>query len=198
MTDKVPLSWSNLTCGYAEGFRLSLPDGQLEKGKVFGLAGPNGSGKSTVLTTLTGLFKPLQGQVTRAPMTKVSCLFQVPRQTFISLTVQEVLESAVKNPKLPLSELGDPFGIASLWQTSFHLLSEGQKQRVLITRAFLGKPDVLFLDEPTNHLDAPRRETFWQTLAHFTKVGMAVLVIEHDSEKLRRHVNRLVDLETLT
>lgn len=198
MTERHPLSWSNLTCGYSNGFRLSLPDGKLEGGKVFGLAGPNGSGKSTVLATLTGLFKPLQGQVRRAPMARISCLFQVPRQTFISLTVEEVLESAVKNPKLALNQLGDPFGITSLWQTAIHLLSGGQKQRVLLTRAFLDNPDVVFLDEPTNNLDAAGREAFWQTLSGFTNAGMAVLVVEHDGERLRRHVDRLVDLEALT
>jgi ATP-binding cassette subfamily F protein 3 len=70
--------------------------------------------------------------------------------------------------------------------------SGGWLMRVELAKLLLAAPDVLLLDEPTNHLDLPSIEWFEETLASFRG---AVVVISHDRSFLRRHVNRVVELE---
>ena len=75
---------------------------------------------------------------------------------------------------------------------SLSAFSGGWLMRVELAKLLLSAPDVLLLDEPTNHLDLPSIEWFEETLAGFRG---AVLLVSHDRAFLRRHVNRVVELE---
>ncbi len=70
--------------------------------------------------------------------------------------------------------------------------SGGWLMRVELAKLLLSEPDVLLLDEPTNHLDLPSIQWFEETLAEF-KGG--AIVISHDRTFLRRHVQRVAELE---
>jgi len=70
--------------------------------------------------------------------------------------------------------------------------SGGWLMRVELAKLFLAEPDVLLLDEPTNHLDLPAIQWFEETIASFPG---ALIVVSHDRTFLRRHVNRVVDLD---
>ncbi|HXV36712.1 MAG TPA: ABC-F family ATP-binding cassette domain-containing protein [Myxococcota bacterium] len=73
-----------------------------------------------------------------------------------------------------------------------HSFSGGWLMRVELAKLLLSSPDVLLLDEPTNHLDLPSIQWFEETLAAYPG---AVLIISHDRTFLRRHVNRVAELE---
>src|SRR6266487_6283756 len=150
------------------GIDLSVGSGQF-----FGLLGPNGAGKSTTIGMLTTLVLPTGGQAWVAGTDVVADPVAVKRRIGVvtqnntldmQLTVAENLEFRSRFFGLSLREasrradqLPEVFGLADRRRAMSTDLSGGQAKRLLIARALVHRPDVLFLDEPTAGLD-PRSE----------------------------------------
>ena len=163
-----------------------------------GLLGPNGSGKSTILKTIYRLLRPAAGVVllngqpihdlpAREVARRVAVVSQENTIEF-DLTVAEMVilgrlphkrlfESDTDTDRAVVADALATVGCAALANRSFHTLSGGEKQRVLVARALAQQADHLILDEPTNHLDI-RYQT--EVLDLVAGLGVTVLAALHD------------------
>lgn len=182
----------NLVSGYTSGFCTKPVSLVVRQGDRIGITGPNGSGKSVFVKTLLGLLRPLSGRIDRPSQLKIGFVPQFHDVNGVMpITVTEVLAASCRHPGKKLSAHTNPWNIRPLLHKSFHELSGGQKQKVLITRMMLLEPEVMVLDEPTNHMDATSRKKFWDWLK--THPVKAVLIVEHDTSKLADVVNHTVE-----
>lgn len=137
------------------------------KGEVVGLLGPNGAGKTTTIQMLLDVMEPTHGSITYFGKSFIKHREEILRDVnFTSgyirlpwfLTIDEILDVftrlyEVPNRKERMRKLLTIFEIEDFGKMQFGKLSEGQRTRVLLVKAFLNYPKVLLLDEPTVSLD---------------------------------------------
>jgi ABC-2 type transport system ATP-binding protein len=176
------------------GIDLSVGSGQF-----FGLLGPNGAGKSTTIGMLTTLVRPTGGRAWVAGLDVVADPVGVKRRIGVvtqnntldmQLTVAENLEFRSRFFGLGLREaarraaqLLEVFGLADRRKAMSTDLSGGQAKRLLIARALVHRPDVLFLDEPTAGLDPQTRVNLWDILRVLHTEGQTILLTTHYMEE---------------
>jgi daunorubicin resistance ABC transporter ATP-binding subunit len=176
------------------GIDLSVSSGQF-----FGLLGPNGAGKSTTIGMLTTLVLPTGGQAWVAGLDVVADPVGVKRRIGVvtqnntldmQLTVAENLEFRSRFFGLGLREasrraaqLLEVFGLSDRRKAMSTDLSGGQAKRLLIARALVHRPDVLFLDEPTAGLDPQTRVNLWDILRLLHAEGQTILLTTHYMEE---------------
>jgi ABC-2 type transport system ATP-binding protein len=175
---------------------LDVPAGQL-----VGLLGPNGAGKSTLVNLFTGIRHPTSGQVElnggdpRDPASRRS-LGVTPQETGLpaSLRVGEVVDFVRAHYPDPLgrAELLDRFGLSDLVKRQTGGLSGGQKRRVAVALAFVGRPRIVFLDEPTTGLDVEARRALWEGVRAFHADGGTVVLTSHYLEEIEALAERVV------
>jgi len=174
-------------------------DLNVRSGEFFGLLGPNGAGKSTTIGMLTTLILPTGGQAWVAGMDVVADPVGVKRRIGVvtqnntldmQLTVAENLEFRSRFFGLSLREaqrraeqLLEVFGLADRRKAMSTDLSGGQAKRLLIARALVHRPDVLFLDEPTAGLDPQTRANLWDILRILHGEGQTILLTTHYMEE---------------
>jgi ABC-2 type transport system ATP-binding protein len=176
------------------GIDLDVPQGEF-----FGLLGPNGAGKSTTIGMLTTLVAPTGGRawvaghdVVKAPVAVKRRIGVVTQNNTLDmqLTVQENLEFRSRFFGLPLGaaskravQLIDAFGLSDRRKAMADQLSGGQARRLMIARALVHQPDVLFLDEPTAGLDPQTRVNLWDILKVLHDQGQTILLTTHYMEE---------------
>jgi daunorubicin resistance ABC transporter ATP-binding subunit len=174
-------------------------DLSVDSGQFFGLLGPNGAGKSTTIGMLTTLVLPTGGQAWVAGMDVVADPVGVKRRIGVvtqnntldmQLTVAENLEFRSRFFGLSLREASrraeamlEVFGLADRRKAMSTDLSGGQAKRLLIARALVHRPDVLFLDEPTAGLDPQTRANLWDILRVLHAEGQTILLTTHYMEE---------------
>ena len=176
------------------GIDLDVPQGEF-----FGLLGPNGAGKSTTIGMLTTLVAPTGGRAWVAGHDVVKDPVAVKRRIGVvtqnntldmQLTVQENLEFRSRFFGLSLgaaskraAQLIDAFGLSDRRKAMADQLSGGQARRLMIARALVHQPDVLFLDEPTAGLDPQTRVNLWEILKVLHEQGQTILLTTHYMEE---------------
>ena len=176
------------------GIDLDVPQGEF-----FGLLGPNGAGKSTTIGMLTTLIAPTGGRAYVAGHDVVKSPVAVKRRIGVvtqnntldmQLTVQENLEFRSRFFGLSLGaaskravQLIDAFGLSDRRTAMADQLSGGQARRLMIARALVHQPDVLFLDEPTAGLDPQTRVNLWDILKVLHDQGQTILLTTHYMEE---------------
>lgn len=176
---------------------------KLEEGEIMAIIGPNGSGKSTLLKAILGLVEHtgkvrLFGKNMREVLGRIG---YVPQrfsfdETF-PLTVSEFLElSQLGNKnnarrKQVLEEVEmEKFGDKLIGE-----LSGGQLQRVLIARALLNDPEIIFLDEATAGIDMEGEKNFYEIIRHLNqKHGMTIVLISHEINMVYKFATQVVCL----
>jgi len=165
---------------------------ELRRGEVFGFLGPNGAGKTTTIRMLVGLIKPTSGRVTicgwdvrrdfEAALRCVGCIVENP-DLYRFMTVRENLEHFARMLRVPRAEIQRVAELVALdhrLDQRVGTYSLGMRQRLGISQALLGNPQLLILDEPANGLDpAGIREirTLLRRLA--AERDMAIFVSSH-------------------
>jgi iron complex transport system ATP-binding protein len=186
------LSWSVGEKSILKHINLQLADGQF-----IGLIGPNGSGKSSLLRCAYRRQQPDSGVV----LFNQNDIFTLPAKTFaqqvavvlqefpaeFGFTVSEVVAmgltphasffSCSKNNLEKVNQALNKVGLQDNAQQCFDHLSGGEKQRCLLARALVQKPQLLILDEPTNHLDIQYQ---FELLSLIKSLGISVLCTLHD------------------
>lgn len=181
-----------------DGVDLDVPAGQL-----VGLLGPNGAGKSTLLQLFTGLRRPTTGRVElfgRSPTDAAARreLGTTPQETGLpaTLRVGEAAEFVARHYRdpLPTGELLTRFGLADLHRRQTGGLSGGQRRRLAVALAFLGRPRLVILDEPTTGLDVEARRELWNGVRDYHAEGGTVLLTSHYLEEIEALAQRVVVL----
>ena len=179
-------------------------------GETLAVVGPNGAGKSSLLRCLYRYHRPTGGKITldgtdiwsmapRDCARRIATVLQEPAIDF-GLTVAEIVELGLtphigRFGKIDLGEVEGALalmGLTSFAARDFATLSGGEKQRVMIARALLQKPDLLILDEPTNHLDIRHQ---LEVLELLSRLDATVIVSLHDLGLASAHTDRVLVLD---
>jgi putative ABC transport system ATP-binding protein len=201
-------------------FSLQLPQMQLESKEHVALIGPSGCGKTTLLNILAGILLPNTGSVEVAGES-VAALSDPQRRDFrirkLGLVFQnfELLDylSVRDNILLPLrigsglsvtpalqqrvEELAQRLGIADKLDRHPAQLSQGERQRVAVSRALLLQPGVILADEPTGNLDPANKFVVLDLLLDYAREeGATLLAVTHDHDLLDRF-DRVLEFNTL-
>jgi daunorubicin resistance ABC transporter ATP-binding subunit len=188
------------------GIDLDVPQGEF-----FGLLGPNGAGKSTTIGMLTTLVAPTGGRawvaghdVVRDPVAVKRRIGVVTQNNTLDmqLTVSENLQFRSRffglGPRAAArraAQLIDAFGLGDRRNAMADQLSGGQARRLLIARALVHTPDVLFLDEPTAGLDPQTRVNLWDILKVLHSSGQTVLLTTHYMEEAEALCDRVAVID---
>jgi len=174
-------------------------------GEVFGLLGHNGAGKTTTIKMLTGQLLPTSGTakvggyVVADNPQKVSPSFGIvfeDQNLYERLTAVENLNFnarlyGIPNPSARIAEVLAQVGLGESIKRAVSTYSTGMKQRLLIARAILHKPQALFLDEPTRGLDPASAQELRDLIRRLSEQGTTVLITTHymeDADQLCRRI----------
>ncbi|HEY6541940.1 MAG TPA: ATP-binding cassette domain-containing protein [Ktedonobacteraceae bacterium] len=183
----------------------------VQRGEIFGLLGPNGAGKTTTIGILTTSVLPSSGRATLAgidvvadPIGVKQRIAVVPQRVNLdqSLRVRDILvlhgayhglPRATRNTRADalLAELG----LTERAQERIMRYSGGLGQRVMLARALMHEPEVLFLDEPTNNLDPQSRLFLWDRIRSLHELGITIVLTTHDMEEADRLCERIAIMD---
>ena len=191
---------------YATGFEavkgISL---QVNKGEIVALLGPNGAGKTTLISTICGITNPSSGSVFIDGY-EISKNFRDARK-LIGLVPQDItlepFEKVLNTINFSRGLFGKKKDDAltekvltklSLWDkrdSRIMELSGGMKRRVLIAKALIHEPRLLFLDEPTASVDVELRQSMWDVVADLKKDGVTIMLTTHYIEEAEAIADRV-------
>ena len=179
----------------------------VEPGEIFGFLGPNGAGKTTTIKILTGQLRPTSGVAKVMDCDVVDERQKLKPQIGVVFDNQNVYErmSARDNlrfyarlyrvKKARVEEMLEQVGLTGRAKDKINTYSNGMKQRVLIARALLHKPKVLFLDEPTRGLDPNVARDIRAIVVNLAKQGMTVFLTTHYIEEADNLSDRVAILD---
>ena len=183
----------------------------VQPGELFGLLGPNGAGKTTTAGMLTTRVIPSSGQawlgsvnVIEEPALAKQLLGVVSQQNTLDrqLTVWENLYFhgrlfgiSAEESRRASDELLEQFHLAKWAKASVYALSGGMAQRLMVARAILHRPAVLFLDEPTAGLDPQSRLALWEILGELNRDGQTILLTTHYMEEADQLCGRVAIMD---
>ncbi|GLW92745.1 ABC transporter ATP-binding protein [Actinokineospora globicatena] len=179
----------------------------VEAGEVFGLLGPNGAGKTTTVGVLTTRVLPTSGQVSvhgvdvvRDARRARQLLAVVPQRNNLdrSLNIRQNLLFHAAYHGVPRAErtaradeILERMGLADRAKDRIDIVSGGQAQRVMIARALMHQPKVMFLDEPSTGLDPQARLFVHDRVKDLRAEGVTVVLTTHDMDEAAKLCDRV-------
>jgi lipooligosaccharide transport system ATP-binding protein len=180
-------------------------------GECFGLLGPNGAGKTTTLRCCLGHTEPDGGSIrlagldipkhARAARARVGVVAQFDNLD-VHFTVAENLlvygryfGLTQRDCRASVPRLLEVAGLADKAQAKIDTLSGGMKRRLMIARALINDPEVLFLDEPTTGLDPQARHLIWDRLKSFVGGGGTIVLTTHLMDEVQRLCDRVAIMD---
>ncbi|MBV9312699.1 MAG: ATP-binding cassette domain-containing protein [Pseudonocardia sp.] len=179
----------------------------VRRGEVFGLLGPNGAGKTTTVGVLTTRVLPTAGTARIGGLDVVRDAVAVRKQ--IGVVPQRVNLDRALSPRnnlifhaayhgVPRAEraacadaLLDRMGLAEKAKTHIDTFSGGQAQRLMIARALMHRPEVLFLDEPSGGLDPQARLFVHERVWELRDEGVTIVLTTHDMDEAAKLSDRV-------
>jgi ABC-2 type transport system ATP-binding protein len=177
------------------------------EGELFGFLGPNGAGKTTTIRMLTGQLRPTSGSAQVAGCDVVNERADLKRRIGVVFECQNIYErmSAIENlnfiadlygsSRKRVGEVLEQVGLAERAREPIKRYSNGMKQRLLIARALIPQPKVLFLDEPTRGLDPAVARDVRGIIAGLARNGTTVFLTTHYMEEADRLCARVAILD---
>jgi ABC-2 type transport system ATP-binding protein len=179
----------------------------VRRGEVFGLLGPNGAGKTTTVGILTTRVRRTAGaalvsgvDVGADPVRARSLVAVVPQRNNLdrSLSIRQNLLFHAAYHGVPAAErarradeLLAEFGLAERADDKPDMFSGGQAQRMMVARALMHAPEVLFLDEPTTGLDPAARLFVWDRVCDLKARGVTIVLTTHDMDEAAELADRV-------
>ena len=210
--NKIALSSENLTKVYSKSNKLkqevlALKNLSLEvkQGEIFGLLGPNGAGKTTFINILAGTVMKSSGKVTvwgydldKNPRQVRACIGIVPQEVnfdpFFSpkklLELQAGFYGVKKKDRITDSIL-ETVSLDKQANAYTRSLSGGMKRRLLIGKAMVHQPPILFLDEPTAGVDVELRQNLWGNVKELNKLGITIVLTTHNLNEAQEMCDRI-------
>ena len=201
------LKADNLKLGYGSVPVAENITFRVNKGDYLCVIGENGSGKTTLIKALTGLVKPLSGNIEfGVGSLKIGYL---PQQTELQrdfpASVKEIVMSGFagngvfhpfysKKEKETARRFAERLGISKLWQCCYRELSGGQQQRVLLARALCASGTLLLLDEPAAALDTEAANEMYELISSVNRDGTAVIMVTHDIKSALKYSNLILKI----
>ena len=178
------------------------------RNEIFGILGPNGAGKTTLIRLLTMQLRPTSGKIfyngklLAENETAIKKLIGVVPQHLNfdqELNVAENLELharlyGMKNFDARIAEMLEYVELSEFANYSVKKLSGGMKRRLLIARALIHNPQIIFMDEPTVALDPQVRRRIWNLIEELRKGGATIILTTHyieEAEKLCQNIAML-------
>lgn len=180
---------------FSDGLVLKDIDAKLYRGEILGFLGPSGAGKTTTIKILTGQLKQTSGEAYILGINSHNIDETIYEQIGIVtdssgiyeyLSVYQNLEYFAKILKVEkgrITEVLKQVGLYEHRKKTAGKLSKGQTQRLVLARAVLHKPKVLFLDEPTSGLDPSTAIEIHKMLLQMKNEGMAIFLTTHNMEE---------------
>jgi ABC-2 type transport system ATP-binding protein len=178
----------------------------IQQGEIFGLLGHNGAGKTTTIRMLTGRARPTDGRARVAGHNVVADREQLKplinlvfeeQNLYERMSGRETLRFFADLYDVPASRAEELLELVELSDAADRRVktySSGMKQRLLVARALINRPRVLFLDEPTRGLDPASSHDIRNTIARLSDEGMTVLLTTHYMEEADELCNRVAFL----
>jgi ABC-type multidrug transport system ATPase subunit len=176
---------------------LEPVDLEILPGEAVALVGPNGAGKSTLMSLLAGALEPSMGGIERRNGVRVGWAPQRPAQ-YGRLSARENLELFARlegepEPEAAAARLLEEFDLPGKASPSSNL-SVGNRQRLNLAIAFLGRPEVLLLDEPTAALDPEQRRRLWGRTVALREAGGAFAFATQNIDEIDPYADRVAAL----
>lgn len=197
----------NLTYRYGERTAVDHIQFQVAPGEVLGFLGPNGAGKSTTMKMLTGQLRPTEGKATLLGLDVSKQPDKVQAQIGVAFETSNLYEqmSAVENLTLFAHLFGvrgfdalallEKVGLGGRGSERVTGYSKGMKQRLMLARALVNQPRILFLDEPTDGLDPVSSETIRSIISETSQQGTTVFLTTHDMVEADKLSHRVAFIE---
>ncbi len=190
MTDAIVAE--NLTYSYGDLLAVDQISFHVAAGEILGFLGPNGAGKSTTVKMLTGQIQPKAGRATLLGLDVVKKPKQVQAQIGVCFELTNLYEqmSGAENLKLfarlfgvknfDAAALLKRVGLGGRGQDRVDTYSKGMKQRLMVARALVNEPKILFLDEPTEGLDPASSTAIRNIIQEERDRGSTIFLTTHD------------------
>ncbi|WP_242346213.1 ABC transporter ATP-binding protein [Anaeromyxobacter terrae] len=177
----------------------------IRRGEIFGLLGPNGAGKTTLISMIAGLLRPTSGEISvlghdvvREYRETRRAIGLVPQEINFDpfFNVEETLRMqagyfGVRLAEERLVEILGALDLLSKRTTNSRALSGGMKRRLLIGKALVHDPAVLFLDEPTAGVDVELRRSLWSYVRRLRERGTTIVLTTHYLEEAEELADRI-------
>ena len=200
------ISIEGLTKTYASGLQaLNKVDLEIRRGEIFALLGPNGAGKTTLINIICGTVTPSAGSVRvdghdilrdyRRARAKIGL---VPQELFTAAF--ESVQATMRFSRGLFGKPADPALVErilrdlALWdkrKSRVMTLSGGMKRRLLIAKALVHEPQILFLDEPTAGVDVDLRRDMWSMVRQLQGRGVTIILTTHYIEEAQQMADRI-------
>lgn len=181
----------------------------IDEGDFLGIIGPNGGGKTTLLRLILGVLRPASGSIRLLggdpAQTRIAAGY-VPQETSsnkeLPISVRDAVRMGLsarrgagrrfsKEDKRQADLLIETFGLTLFRNRRIGELSGGQRQKVLLARALVSGPRILFLDEPTASIDATGTDEIYRHLEQLNKAGTTVVLVTHNVGVVSRYIKSI-------
>ncbi|NHW24081.1 MAG: ABC transporter ATP-binding protein [Archaeoglobales archaeon] len=178
---------------FSEKVALKEVNLKIPRNKIYGILGPNGAGKTTLISLMATLLRQTRGRIEVLGYDTISEFREIRKRINIasgnpnliwSLTVYENLRYYSLlygiNDRKAVEELIKEFELEELRDVEFNKLSTGSKQKLILARAFVNNPELVFLDEPTKGLDPPVARRLREKIRFLQKdLGITIVLTTH-------------------
>ncbi len=210
----------NLLFKYNNSFELYIPRIKIKKAEKICLVGPSGSGKTTLLNLISGIYKPIQGnikiidlnisqsnenEIRKFRINNIGFIFQtlglvdyltVEYNILLPFYISSVLNVSSKILNR-LDFILNRLNLLHKKNSYINNMSEGERQRVAIARAVINEPKIIIGDEPTGNLDAGTTKDIMELIIEIVEENNAIFICATHDESLLQYFDRVIDMRKL-
>jgi ABC-2 type transport system ATP-binding protein len=197
----------NLTYRYGDLLAVDHINFDVAEGEILGFLGPNGAGKTTTVKMLTGQMRPKEGKATLLGMDITQKTEKAQAQIGVCFEIANLYEqmTGIENLKLfaqlfsvrnfDAHALLERVGLGERGKDRVEGYSKGMKQRLMVARALVNQPRILFLDEPTEGLDPVSAESIRDLILDEAQKGVTIFLTTHDMLEADKLCDRVAFIE---
>ncbi|MCL2188178.1 MAG: ABC transporter ATP-binding protein [Defluviitaleaceae bacterium] len=191
----ISTSMKNVSKAFGKNQVLRDVTFETQAGEIFGMLGPSGAGKTTIINILTKQTSEDSGTVRVDATSQEIGLMLEDDGMFPTLSALDnliVYEDIYGIPRKRTKEVMEQVGLWEARKTTSESLSKGMRQRLVLARALLHKPKIMFLDEPTSALDPVTARGIHQLIRDLRAGGSTIFLTTHNMEEATNLCDRVV------